>query len=470
MRMMKVACHILALYAIGGTAHAENMHLADLRELANSSSGQVMEYAQAAVVDALDNELGDTEYGETIEQLIRNVLAVVGGQKEEDGPLALASANILCRILPWTLGSKEENAKASEELYSIFVKAFPRDNKFSRFLDCAHANTTEGYFSFLKDYNDIWPESGCKYVSVPDEQEIQEILESGLLVSKELENSSGSYYRPRLALRIALLHAALAVYAVKSDDDEGGRKQFGKAHVAIGMWMSVEKLKNTRNGWRLYSDLFVLGALYGYLAGGRMEALESLETLGSNWPTVLEHEVTLGVDSDVRERIKADDRHDYVDLVHVERFLPGAMNSEKVECRRWFRYGFPTRELSAGLAACLRNVERNPLHIFDIIELDGCTASMEPIDWWLQLGAYGVEQDAFETANFLGRRFGGRIGKKLQLGKDLQFGVIEPDRGSRYFRVRTVGELTRSDIRVAQEIILDELPSWPMLVGRKKHY
>ena len=215
MRIEKFAWFILILYGISGIAHAENAYLMDLRKTAKSGNRGAMEFAQTAVINALDDGTHGIDYNETIEQLRRNILAVVGGKRNRDGPLAVASAEVLCRILPWTLGSKNANAEASRELHDIFTKAFPKDKEFARFLDCAHANTTEGYFAFLKDYNYVWPEPSCRYVSVADEQKVGEILNFGFVVLNGLKGSFGSYYRPRLSLRIALLHAALGVYAVK---------------------------------------------------------------------------------------------------------------------------------------------------------------------------------------------------------------------------------------------------------------
>ena len=228
-------------------------------------------------------------------------------------------------------------------------------------------------------------------------------------------------------------------------------------------------LIKTRNGWRLYSDVFAMSHFYQAVAqGGKGASFDALREIGAVWQPVLSQPLLLGaMELGVEEKIR-DENPSYIDPIYIERIFPGAAKSGVEECERWRKQAFDPRKFSLVAIDCL---QRYPVTNFESLqELDECMNSLESKDWWLQLGAFPIQADATRVMLELISELHRNAQKNGMPAEYFDLNVIPPDSNSRFYRIRTKSALSKPDVLKVAAFIETIFPKRDKLIGREKQF
>ena len=428
----------------------------------------------AAQEDGLVTTLDAVEVDEDRANLVMTLISALQNEETGNAELRLSAlAVVLCRIAPWTTGTKEQDEQLEQLLYDRFRSARKTKNTDqARFLDCAMNNVEGGYFTFSRQHEELFPTNECEIKVQPSIENFINLHKKGLILRSKISNWNGSYYLLRLDQRLALLEVSQAIVVAHETGviDASVRDLLRKAGERLESWSNEATLSKTRTGWRLYSDTFVLSHLYLALSEPGKGHLDKLKDAAARWPEALSLEqLKESMEPGVAQSIALEEP-EYIDPVHIERLFPGLLvDTQNDECRSWLRQAFDTKHAASVFVTCLDN--REPKVVADLEEVDSCiTAKLESRDWWLQLGAYRGPEDAQSMITALNEKLLSQA-EMHQLDEELfALKSIAPDSDSLFYRIRTAGALSRQDVEVVSKIIHDLLPKQEVLVGRKKQY
>lgn len=307
------------------------------------------------------------------------------------------TGQILCAIRPWTTGTAEADAALQADAWTLMTREENAESEVFRWLDCAAANRDGWYrattlnpmFNLRQAYCAGLTEQRATGLDVRAIAEgirsFNVDLNAGILTAfGDQRQTLHSFYPVRNALRIATLQASDAVRLWTVDED-AARMTLREASASLNAALEQLDVTSTRNGWRLYNDLEFHAAFYSWLADGDEDEAR-LRAFLDPQPVLDDPRLVPAVTPEIRERMPGD----FVDMIYVERLLPGAQllrqmpssSSEPLaldseECAQWHRRSYNPAALAEAVLDCAEVRE-------DIVEFDTCMRPFEATDWTLQ--------------------------------------------------------------------------------------
>lgn len=303
------------------------------------------------------------------------------------------AAKVLCAMKPWTTGNQETDAGVQAYAWAQMAVLDSASAEF-RWLDCAASNRV-GYYrdKSLSPLYDI-RQSYC--TGIPVSKDMLAYFDSvadgivwfndqtqiGLASAAEQANTDlhFSYYPLRNSIRLATVRSAFAVELAASDVSWSEvQSVFSKIGQDLEAVLNKIDFRNTRNGWHFHNDLVFYRAFYSWLGEGSGNL--DLSAL-IDWPTALGDQALVNaIPEKIREDIALSDQS-YVDMIFLERLLPGAAG-ENSECGGWRRRHYNTHKLAEAVQNCA-NRSAVPSNIENLRTLDRCILKFEADDWRVQ--------------------------------------------------------------------------------------
>jgi len=306
------------------------------------------------------------------------------------------TAQILCAIRPWTTGDPDRDDALQTEVWRHMSRETSGEADGFRWLDCAAANRDGWYrassldpmFNVRQAMCSGWlghETAGLNVRTIATGMdEFGDRLEVGIRAAFEgQEHSLHSFYPVRNALRIANLRAALAV-EVWRNDPERSRSILREAATSLETTLRQLDVARTRNGWRLYNDLEFHSALYSWLSDGDEDSVARLRVFLEPEPVLNNPRLASAISPEILDEMPVD----FVDMIYIERLLPGAQlvredqqdgiaALDDLECDQWHRRSYDPVALAETVLACA-----DTRH--DIVAFDTCLVPFEATDWTLQ--------------------------------------------------------------------------------------
>lgn len=378
------------------------------------------------------------------------------------------TARILCIIRPWTTGTSKGDAELTNLLQARIDLQEDAESAAFRWLDCATANRLSGYRSKVLDpmqdlraWLCIAPRDPTERVSAIADTIAS--VESFDVESEVIARGSAlrSYYPARNALRLANLHAGLAVAALDQDDPERASLELSAAVDVLDRELArletPEDIARTRNGWRIRGDLQFHRELYSQLSAATLGAQvgpppENGDAFGRPAATIA------ALRPAISPHLAAEMGPDYVDPIYIERLLPGAAGNANnleadasAECGQWRRRSYAPEALVQVWAGC---ADTMGLH-----EFDACFGKLEANDWTLSFVtvAGGIEST---TARRAFERVEDYVGQVVEQLPNKSTNTLEPrleellrvPAGNGLVTIDAAGTFTTSERRLLNEI------------------
>jgi len=289
---------------------------------------------------------------------------------------------VLCAIAPWTTGSEAADDALQQSAWRLIQLDGNAESTNVRWLDCLAANRMSdfGYRAVALDPMFELRQTACaggmNVSGLPEAligiDTFDDLVSSGL-AAEEIPDQQAvfSFYPLRNALRRATFLAALAVEAEKEGKGDVAKEHLGSAaDILDAVLESLNKenvVEATRNGWRRYDDVEFYSALYRWLSDGTSR--ERIEAFLQPTP-VKEREILARALSD---EVRSQMPDDFVDMIYVERLLPGAQGTKSgEECSQWRRRSYAIADLASYVLECPNS---------SLTSFDSCMMSFEATDW-----------------------------------------------------------------------------------------
>lgn len=289
---------------------------------------------------------------------------------------------VLCAITPWTTGNESADDSLQQLAWRLMQLNGNAESTDVRWLDCLASNRMNefGYRAVALDPMFELRQTACaggmNVSGLPEAliatSTFDDLVSSGLAAEAVSgQQAIFSFYPLRNALRRATFLAALAVAAEREGKDDVAREHLGSAADILDTALEALNKENvvaaTRNGWRRYDDVEFYSALYRWLSGGTSR--ERIEAFLQPTP-VKEREILAGALSD---EVRSQMPDDFVDMIYVERLLPGAQGTKSgEECSQWRRRSYAVADLASAVLECPNS---------SLTAFDSCMMSFEATDW-----------------------------------------------------------------------------------------
>lgn len=384
----------------------------------------------ADILDIRD-ELNDTtafKRGEVLLELSEKFL--LGDNEIAKSQLA----SLGCRMKGWSL--PEANAIILQNMlfeYSRIEAAKKKNFDFRNAACAALSRAINGrgiYFGSITTRDEILSTQICSgklHIYGDTDRLIGELDAVLRLFDYEKDTAANSsyfnYYPLAIKLRKANIHAQAAARSRSEEEQE--RELRNAIEIYQGVLDDLERLQNTRHGWRLYPAFLVFSMIYRSALDDE-NAIYQIKTLGDLapkerefcaqpyedsgepicenfpgiWPTAVEthngdfDHLPEGFPFEKVEIIENDlldpqssffVDESYVALVNVVRFFPGAQEEMADECQGWKRRSYNPNQIIAQAASCQDKLN-------SLREFDACLNALEAKDWLVQFATYNKSQ------------------------------------------------------------------------------